>query len=77
MFGADESDQASLDSPVKGRGSGDKAGDSTDLKKPLVSPSSPQPLMLGGGGGIGMSPQQPLSMEPVAPPSNKPTKAGL
>ena len=79
MFGADESDQASLDSPVKGRQSSERTMDSTDVKKAAAPPPMPQPMMLGGGGGGGnsLSPQHPLSMEAVAPPTNKPTKAGM
>ena len=86
MFGADESDQASLDSPVKGRQSSERVGDATELKKPAVPPPSQQPMMLGdsggaggggGGGGHSLSPQQPLSMEAVPLPINKPTKAGV
>ena len=86
MFGADESDQSSLDSPVKGRQSSERVGDATEVKKPAVPPPSQQPMMLGGSGGAGggggggghtLSPQQPLSMEAVPLPINKPTKAGV
>ena len=85
MFGADESDQASLDSPVKGRQSSERVGDAAEVKKPAVPPPSQQPTMLGGssgggggggGGGHTLSHQQPLSMEAMPLPVNKPTKAG-
>ncbi|XP_076451806.1 phosphoinositide 3-kinase regulatory subunit 4-like [Babylonia areolata] len=79
MFGADDSDQSSLDSPVKGRQTAlaEKAGDSADGKKsgPSPTPLQPHTPSVGGGNSSAPSSHQPLTMEPVPSLAVKPTKA--
>ncbi|KAL8601723.1 hypothetical protein ACOMHN_033899 [Nucella lapillus] len=78
MFGADDSDQSSQDSPVKGRHPTvmEKVGDGLDPKKRMTPPpASLSPALLGDGA----APHPPhLMMEPLMPLanlSNKPVQS--
>ncbi|KAK7093762.1 phosphoinositide 3-kinase regulatory subunit 4-like [Littorina saxatilis] len=74
MFGTDDSDHSSLESPVKGRQSVERTGENTDPKKSVAAPAMPQPQILGQTGSNSPLLQQALSMEPALPPTSRPSK---
>lgn len=77
MFGADDSDQSSMDSPVKGRPTTamEKIGDGMDVKKMSAAPSMvlPPSMSTGAGGSVSAA-HPPLMMEPVLPLATMPNK---